>query len=110
MAPFKAVYENGVLRPVHPLPLAEGATVEVTITPTEVAGPPLPRPLPRPLTPEQAEYARRLAAAKTLQEMFAIMEAEPDDLPADYDIVKALDENRRFSGSLPWFPTEDETK
>jgi len=39
-----AIYENGVLRPLSPLPLAEGARVEVTVTdhaaspPTEVAG------------------------------------------------------------------------
>jgi len=27
-----AIYENGVLRPLSPLPLAEGARVEVTVT------------------------------------------------------------------------------
>lgn len=27
-----AIYENGVLRPLAPLPLAEGAHVEVTVT------------------------------------------------------------------------------
>lgn len=33
-----AIYENGVLRPLAPLPLAEGAHVEVTVT--EVASTP----------------------------------------------------------------------
>jgi predicted DNA-binding antitoxin AbrB/MazE fold protein len=36
-----AIYENGVLRPLSPLPLAEGARVEVTVT-DEAATPPAP--------------------------------------------------------------------
>jgi predicted DNA-binding antitoxin AbrB/MazE fold protein len=34
-----AIYENGVLRPLSPLPLAEGARVEVTVT-DRAASPP----------------------------------------------------------------------
>ena len=32
MTTTAAIYENGVLRPLSPLPLAEGARVEVTVT------------------------------------------------------------------------------
>jgi predicted DNA-binding antitoxin AbrB/MazE fold protein len=31
--PFEAIYEDGVLKPVRPLPLAEHAKVRVTIEP-----------------------------------------------------------------------------
>ena len=34
-----AIYENGVLRPLSPLPLAEGARVEVTVTDSTSARP-----------------------------------------------------------------------
>jgi predicted DNA-binding antitoxin AbrB/MazE fold protein len=34
-----AIYENGVLRPLTPLPLAEGARVEVTVTDRGVSPP-----------------------------------------------------------------------
>jgi predicted DNA-binding antitoxin AbrB/MazE fold protein len=97
MTTVVAVYENGVLRLAEPLPLAEDQTVQVTITPA-FSGP----------TPADEEYRRRLMAAKTLTELFAIMEAAPS-LPEDYDIVQALDENRKFSGQSSWFPAGDTT-
>ena len=34
-----AIYEHGVLRPLSPLPLVEGARVEVTVTDTGVKAP-----------------------------------------------------------------------
>jgi len=92
-----AVYENGILRPTEPLSLAEGQTVQITITPVAAVR-----------TPEDEEYRRRLAAAKTLAELFAIMESAPP-LPDDYEILRALDENRKFSGHRSWFPAVDTT-
>jgi hypothetical protein len=46
-----------------------------------------------------AVFARRIQAAQTLEELFAVAEAavelEPDD---GYDLLQALDENRRRAG------------
>lgn len=86
-----AVYENGVLRPVAPLPFTEGETVQIAVSrPTQPS---------LPLPPDVAE--RRLRAAKTLQDLFAAFEStsEPDE---QYDLLKALDENRK--GERPLFP------
>jgi predicted DNA-binding antitoxin AbrB/MazE fold protein len=82
-----AVYENGVLKPARALPFAEGETVQLTVS----------RPLPR----DEAE--RRMRQAKTLEELFDAFQsaAEPDD---GYDLLKALDENRK--GERPLFPPE----
>jgi predicted DNA-binding antitoxin AbrB/MazE fold protein len=86
-----AVYENGVLRPVDPLPFTEGETLQVAVSrPTQ--------PL-APLPPDVAEH--RLRAAKNLEELFAAFESasRPDER---YDLLKALDENRK--GERPLFP------
>ena len=95
MTSVLAVYENGVLRPREPLNLAEGQ--EVTVTVTE-ALPPL-KPL-RPPTPEEEDYARRLKAAKNIQELFAVMDTAPPDpnMDENFDIVKAINESRRLTG------------
>jgi predicted DNA-binding antitoxin AbrB/MazE fold protein len=82
-----AVYENGVLKPAHPLPYKEGETVQLTVT--------------RPL--DAAEAESRMRAARTLQELFAAYEAAPDE-DDGYDLLKALDENRK--GERPLFPPE----
>jgi predicted DNA-binding antitoxin AbrB/MazE fold protein len=89
---IQAVYEGGVLRPLQPLDLAEGATVDVTVATTR---PPL-GPALRPPTPEEEDYARRLKAAKSLEEMYAIMETAPPS--PDYDIVAMINESRRLTG------------
>ena len=88
-----AVYENGVLRPVDPLPFTEGETVQVAVSrPT--------KPL-APLPPDVVE--RHLRSARTLQELFdAFASASEPDEP--YDLLKALDENRK--GERPLFPSE----
>ncbi len=82
-----AVYENGVLKPVRALPFAEGETVQLTVS--------------RPLGRDEAE--RRMREAKTLQELFDAFQSapEPDD---GYNLLKALDENRK--GERPLFPPE----
>lgn len=94
-----ATYSGGVLRPATPLPLAEGTTVEITVTS-------LPPPAPA-LTEDEA--LRRIREAKTLEEMFAAANAaaalEPDD---GYDLRAALNENRRLAGDVRMlFPPED---
>jgi predicted DNA-binding antitoxin AbrB/MazE fold protein len=85
-----AVYEGGVLRPTTPLALAEGETVELTVT--------QPKPPAPPLTEEEA--LRRIREAKTLEELFAANDAaaqfDPDD---GYDFHEAMNENRRSSGA-----------
>jgi predicted DNA-binding antitoxin AbrB/MazE fold protein len=80
----RAIYENGVLRPEQPLPLNEGERVEIRVT-----------------RPEQIE--QQVRAATTLTELFAVLEANPE--PGDaYDLLRALDENRK--GERPLFPAE----
>ncbi len=88
---IRAVYQGGLLRPDQPLPLAEGETVEVSIATAKPAGAVL-----RPPTPEEEDYARRIKAAKSLEEMFAIMETAPPS--PEYDIVSMINESRRLSG------------
>ncbi len=84
-----ATYSGGVLRPATPLPLAEGETVQITVT-----SPPLPAPA---LTEDEA--IRRIREAKTLEDLWAAIDAAPeDDLPEGYDFRKALNENRRLAG------------
>jgi predicted DNA-binding antitoxin AbrB/MazE fold protein len=89
---IRAVYEGGVLRPVEPLALPEGETVEVTIASTKSPGPPLRAP-----SAAEEDYARRIKAAQTLDEMYAIMATAPP-LPEGYDNCRALDANRKATG------------
>lgn len=89
----QAVYSGGVLRPVRPLALMEGATVEVTIA----------QP-PNSATNED-EIIRRIQACKTYREWLEVTRSLPAD-DGGYDIVKALDENRRWSGDRPILPDE----
>jgi predicted DNA-binding antitoxin AbrB/MazE fold protein len=86
-----AVYENGVLRPKEPLALADGQEVQLSVHPRT---PSLPR---KPPTPEEEDYARRIKAARTLAEMFAVMETAPPS-EEDFDVVRAMNETRRLTG------------
>ena len=94
----RAVYQGGVLRPVQPLALDEGETVEVTIAKARPA-----RPALRPATPEEEDYIRRLEAAQSVEEMIAIMATAPPT-PADYDLCQALNANRKATGERLLFP------
>jgi hypothetical protein len=53
---------------------------------------------------DAAEAESRIRAAPTLQELFAAYEAAPDE-DDGYDLLKALDENRK--GERPLFPPEE---
>ncbi|MEP6669177.1 MAG: antitoxin family protein [Chthoniobacter sp.] len=67
-----AIYENGVLRPLSPLPLAEGARVEVTVTDSA--------PAPQPSVARAIERMREIAALP--------MESEQDGFSGkDHDSV-----------------------
>jgi predicted DNA-binding antitoxin AbrB/MazE fold protein len=90
---IRAVYEGGVLRPMEPLALPEGQSVAVIITTKEPAAPPLRAP-----TPTEEDYARRIKAAKSLEEMHAIMETAPPAPNETYDIVEMINESRRLTG------------
>ena len=62
----------------------------------------------RPRTPEEDDFDRRLKAAKTLEEAFAVMDTAPQELDG-YDLCKALNENRKITGERLLFPElEDE--
>src|SRR5262249_39391056 len=86
----RAVFERGVLRPEQPLALDEGETVEVTVVKTK----------PAAQTVGDAEVARRLGAAKTVAEWVAATKRLPPD-DGGYDVVKALNDNRIWSGERP---------
>lgn len=86
MTSVLAVYENGVLRPKVPLHLAEGQEVEVTMVDA--------KPVSEPISDE--EYLNRLQAAKSLQEMFAVMDSGPPE--PELDIMEAVNESRRLTG------------
>ena len=92
----RAVYSGGVLRPIRPLPLAEGESVEVTVVTTKPAAQPL----------SEDEIVRRLKAAKTIAEWVAATKLLPPD-DGYYDIVRALNENRIWSGEHPLIPEQD---
>jgi len=98
----QAVYENGVLRPVEPLALPEGVTVAVTIT---AAGP--FHSVMRAPSQEEESYARRLKAARSLDEMFAVMANAPR-MPEGYDLGAALNTNRKAAGERLVFPGRDD--
>lgn len=96
MTSVLAVYENGVLRPKVPLHLAEGQEVEVTMVHA--------KPAPEPISDE--EITRRLKEAKTYQEWYEVTKLFPPDEGDEYDILKALEENRRWSDGLPTIEQE----
>ena len=97
MMTIQAVYTGGVLRPVQPLELAEGANVEVTIT----AG----GKNSTPASLSEDEIVQRIQACKSYREWLDVMKSLPSD-EGDYDIVKAHDANRRWSGERPLLPDE----
>jgi predicted DNA-binding antitoxin AbrB/MazE fold protein len=100
----RATYVGGVLRPVEPLPLAEGETIDVTIARSQTMGPSRRSP-----TPEEEDYARRLKAAQSLEEMYAVMATAPPSLEDTYDVADAINESRRLTGfRLPAPPTAEE--
>src|SRR6266481_3324520 len=98
---IRAIYAGGVLRPTKPLALREGEAVDVTIVQMKPLGSAL-----RPSTSAEEEYAWRIKAAQSLEEMYAIM-AEAPPLPDGYDLCQALNDNRRATGERPLFPEPD---
>ena len=101
MTSVTAVYENGMLRPKQPLDLAEGEEVQVAVYPRRPALP------PRPPTPEEENYVRRLSAARTIDELHEIMLTAPQT-DEDYNLIRALNDNRRATGERLLFPESEE--
>ena len=80
----QAVYEGGVLRPVQPLALNEGETVEITVA--------------KPVRQASlAQWGEDIRAAKSIQEWVTLANACPNPEP-DFDVVKAINETRRLTG------------
>lgn len=73
-------------------PLAEGQTVEVTVSPAPS------------IRPSEDEIIRRIRAAKTLEEAFAISAEFPEE-DDGYDLFQALNANRHPSERV-LFPPE----
>ena len=92
---IQATYVGGVLRPAQPLSLDEGARVEITIAPARATSPPVSEP----------EIITRIQACKSYQEWLEVTKLLPVD-DGGYDIAKALNENRRWSGERPLLPEE----
>ena len=91
----RAVYEQGVLRPVKPLPLAEGETVDVTIAKANSPA----------VAASEEEIRQRLQCAATITDWVEATKLLPAD-DGGYDVVKALNENRLWSGDQPLIPDE----
>ena len=89
----QAVYEGGTLRLIQPLPIDEGATVDVTITQPSSSNSPM----------SDEEITRRIQEAKTIAEWVEATKLLPGE-DDDYDVVKALDQNRQWSGERPLIP------
>jgi predicted DNA-binding antitoxin AbrB/MazE fold protein len=89
----RAVYEGGVLRPIEPLALPEGETVDVIIAQLKSTGPRLREP-----TLAAEDYRRRINTAKSLKEMYAVMATSPSSPEDEFDIVKEINESRRLTG------------
>ncbi len=94
---IRAVFEGGVLRPTEPLGLPEGETVEVTIVGRASS--------PAAATASEEEIIRRIQASRTYRDWLEATKLLPSD-DGGYDIVKALDENRRWSGERPILPDQ----
>ena len=94
---IQAVYEGGILRPLSPLPLAEGETVDLTVASRSAT------PAATPLSED--EIIRRIDACKTVHEWIEVTTLLPPD-DGGYDIVKSLDENRRWLGERPILPDQ----
>ena len=90
----RAVYSGGVLRPVQPLALKEGELVDVIVNSAAAASP-----------SSEEEIVRRIQAAKSYREWMESTRLLPAD-DGGYDIVKQLDENRRWSGERPLSPSD----
>ncbi len=90
---IRAVYEGGVLRPTKPLALNEGETVDVIIAQMNLPGLEVRNP-----TLAEQDYARRIRAAKSLEEMFAVMVTAPLTPEDEFDIGKEINQSRRITG------------
>lgn len=99
MTTIDAVYENGVLRPLGPVPLAEGQTVRVTVADTIPHSPSLPE--------TTSEYAARLAAAETIEDVIAVMNSAPPE-PGVGDLCREMNEARRIVGRPLVYPDLDD--
>jgi predicted DNA-binding antitoxin AbrB/MazE fold protein len=90
-----AVYQDGVLKPTRPVPVPDGTRVElvvVTLSPPAAVD-----------SPDEMERRRQLIAE--LHAMDAEVDAEPDD---GYDLIDALNENRKRSGARPLIPEPED--
>src|SRR5947199_6114459 len=83
-ATFVATYQGGVLVPERPLPLAEGATIRVSVSPALASD----------------DALQRMKSATTVAELVSAHASGPAP-PEGYDLLRALDENRRLSGERP---------
>lgn len=68
MPPIEVIYENGVFRPVHPLDLAEGTRLKVTMIKTAPT-PPAPRPEHEEEQQEQQRQMDEAAYEAFLQQL-----------------------------------------
>ena len=85
----RAVYQGGVFRPVHPVTLDEGQTVDLTVAGADQDA----------AAPSDEETTRRLQSAKTIAEWIDATESLPSD-DGGYDVVRALNQNRIWSGDI----------
>jgi predicted DNA-binding antitoxin AbrB/MazE fold protein len=85
---IRAVYSGGMLRLAQPLALLEGETVEITIATKQTE------------TASEDEIVSRLQTCQSFRDWFEVTQSLPSD-EGSYDIVEALEGNRRWSGDRP---------
>jgi predicted DNA-binding antitoxin AbrB/MazE fold protein len=78
----KAVFENGKFRPLDPTPFVHGEELVMAVVSKAEQDDP---------------YLEKLRSAATLEEMFEIANTIPNDPEDTYDLVEALNENRKGS-------------
>ena len=74
--------------------------MEITIAPSSAPA--------AKVTDLDEEIIKRIQACQSYREWLEVTKSLPPD-DDDYDIVKALDENRRWSGERPLLPNKDTT-
>ena len=83
-----AIYENGVLKPMNPLPLSDGTRVRVTVV------------LETPRSSTDSQRRSEMVAA-----LDSLIETPDEDMDDGYDLLRSLDENRS-QGERKLFPPE----
>ena len=85
---IRAIYREGVFRPIEPLIMKEGQAVEMTLTPAI-----------QDTSISEDDIVHLIKSSKTISELHEATKRLPND-DGGYDVEKALMENRQWSGEI----------